>query len=54
MTDSHGHLATGGIEERIESTLPPVRRPNTVPAQNLFIKINSADIAAFGSARPAG
>ena len=27
----HGHFTTGGIEERIESTLPPVLRPNTVP-----------------------
>jgi hypothetical protein len=23
----HGHLATGGIDERIDSTLPPVLRP---------------------------
>ena len=28
---SHGHFTTGGIEERIESTLPPVLSPNTVP-----------------------
>ena len=27
----HGHFTTGGIEERIESTLPPVRSPNMVP-----------------------
>ena len=27
----HGHFATGGIEERIDSTLPPVRSPKTVP-----------------------
>jgi hypothetical protein len=28
---AQGHFTTGGIEERIESTLPPVLRPNTVP-----------------------
>lgn len=28
---AHGHFTTGGIEERIESTLPPVLSPNTVP-----------------------
>ena len=27
----HGHFTTGGMEERIESTLPPVRRPKMVP-----------------------
>jgi hypothetical protein len=27
----YGHLTTGGIDDRIESTLPPVFRPNTVP-----------------------
>ena len=27
----HGHFTTGGMEERIDSTLPPVLRPNTVP-----------------------
>ena len=27
----HGHFTTGGSEERIASTLPPVLRPNTVP-----------------------
>ena len=30
-SEPHGHFATGGIEERIEATLPPVLRPNTVP-----------------------
>ena len=30
-TCPQGHFTTGGIEERIESTLPPVLRPNTVP-----------------------
>src|SRR3954447_23793819 len=29
--DPHGHLTVGGIEERIESTLPPVLRPKIVP-----------------------
>ena len=28
---SHGHFTTGGSEERIESTLPPVRSPKMVP-----------------------
>ena len=28
---AHGHLTSGGMEERIESTLPPVLRPNRVP-----------------------
>jgi hypothetical protein len=28
---AQGHFTMGGIEERIESTLPPVLRPNTVP-----------------------
>ena len=28
---AQGHLASGGIELRIESTLPPVRRPKVVP-----------------------
>jgi hypothetical protein len=27
----YGHFTTGGIEERIDSTLPPVRRPKMVP-----------------------
>ncbi len=27
----YGHFTTGGIEERIESTLPPVRSPKIVP-----------------------
>ena len=26
-----GHFATGGIDDRIDSTLPPVFSPNTVP-----------------------
>jgi hypothetical protein len=30
-THCYGHFATGGIEDRIEFTLPPVFRPNTVP-----------------------
>jgi hypothetical protein len=28
---TYGHFTTGGIDDRIESTLPPVLRPNTVP-----------------------
>jgi uncharacterized membrane protein YfcA len=28
---AHGHFTIGGSEERIESTLPPVRRPKMVP-----------------------
>ena len=28
---SYGHFTTGGIDDRIASTLPPVFRPNTVP-----------------------
>ena len=27
----YGHFTTGGIDDRIESTLPPVRRPKIVP-----------------------
>lgn len=27
----HGHFTVGGMEDRIEFTLPPVLRPNTVP-----------------------
>ena len=27
----HGHFTTGGIDDRIESTLPPVLRPKIVP-----------------------
>jgi hypothetical protein len=27
----HGHFTTGGSDERIESTLPPVRSPKMVP-----------------------
>lgn len=27
----HGHFTTGGIEDRIDSTLPPVRSPKMVP-----------------------
>lgn len=27
----YGHFTTGGIEERIEVTLPPVFRPKVVP-----------------------
>jgi hypothetical protein len=28
---TYGHFTTGGIEDRIDSTLPPVRRPKMVP-----------------------
>ena len=28
---AYGHFTTGGIDERIDSTLPPVRRPKMVP-----------------------
>ena len=28
---SYGHLTEGGIELRIDSTFPPVRRPKVVP-----------------------
>jgi hypothetical protein len=28
---SYGHFTTGGIDDKIDSTLPPVFRPNTVP-----------------------
>jgi hypothetical protein len=31
LVAGHGHLTTGGSEERIEATLPPVFRPKTVP-----------------------
>ena len=27
----YGHFTTGGMDERIDSTLPPVFKPNTVP-----------------------
>ena len=27
----YGHFTTGGSDDRIESTLPPVRRPKIVP-----------------------
>ena len=27
----HGHFTSGGIDDRIESTLPPVFRPKIVP-----------------------
>ena len=29
--EAHGHFTTGGIDDRIESTLPPVRSPKMVP-----------------------
>ncbi len=29
--EDHGHFTTGGIEDRIDSTLPPVRKPKMVP-----------------------
>jgi hypothetical protein len=29
--EGYGHFTTGGIDDRIDSTLPPVFRPNTVP-----------------------
>ena len=35
----HGHFTTGGIEDRIDSTLPPVRSPNTVPRS--YSRLNS-------------
>ena len=28
---AHGHFTTGGSDDRIEATLPPVRRPKIVP-----------------------
>ncbi|MGX1199008.1 hypothetical protein ACSSVQ_002992 [Parvibaculum sp. MBR-TMA-1.3b-4.2] len=28
---SYGHFTSGGMEDRIEVTLPPVLRPKTVP-----------------------
>lgn len=31
MLVSQGHFTTGGIEDRIDSVLPPVFRPNVVP-----------------------
>ncbi len=31
MAFPYGHFATGGIDDRIESTLPPVFRPKMVP-----------------------
>ena len=31
LRKGHGHFTTGGIEDRIDSTLPPVRRPKIVP-----------------------
>ena len=36
---AHGHFTTGGIEDRIDSTLPPVRSPNTVPRS--YSRLNS-------------
>ena len=30
-TTGHGHFTTGGIDDNIDSTLPPVRRPKMVP-----------------------
>jgi hypothetical protein len=27
----YGHFTTGGSDDRIDSTLPPVRKPKTVP-----------------------
>jgi hypothetical protein len=36
---NHGHFATGGMDERIDSTLPPVLRPNTVPRS--YSRLNS-------------
>jgi hypothetical protein len=35
----YGHFTTGGIEDRIDSTLPPVRRPKIVPRS--YSKLNS-------------
>jgi hypothetical protein len=31
LTMVYGHFTSGGSEERIESTLPPVRKPKMVP-----------------------
>ena len=31
MTAAHGHFASGGSDERIASTLPPVLSPKMVP-----------------------
>ena len=31
LSAAHGHLTSGGIEERIDSTLPPVLSPKIVP-----------------------
>ena len=31
LTKHHGHFTSGGIDDRIELTLPPVLRPKTVP-----------------------
>ncbi len=28
---AHGHFTTGGMDDRIEATLPPVFRPKVVP-----------------------
>jgi hypothetical protein len=28
---NYGHFTTGGIDDKIDSTLPPVFSPNTVP-----------------------
>lgn len=31
MSQAYGHFTVGGMEERIESTLPPVFKPKIVP-----------------------
>ena len=36
---AYGHFTTGGIEDRIESTLPPVRSPKIVPRS--YSRLNS-------------
>jgi len=35
----YGHFTTGGIDDRIDSTLPPVFSPNTVPRS--YSRLNS-------------
>jgi hypothetical protein len=37
--DPYGHFTSGGIDDRIESTLPPVFRPKMVPRS--YSRLNS-------------
>jgi hypothetical protein len=37
---NHGHFTTGGSDDRIDSTLPPVRKPKMVPRS--YSRLNSA------------